>query len=171
MECRRLLASVASLLLLLALPLSALASGPAPFAGRYGHDATASADDVVWIVQAAGAQWRVVLATDGEIAPAQRLLMRGRAAFWARMGWPTDSSADADCLSWGEKPGSLDDLLEDLRADTPPAPPAPGEDHGHAVLCHVPPAARARIDWIADNASDWFYYDPMAGVMEVRRLP
>ena len=24
--------------------------------------------------------------------------------------------------------------------------------------------------WIADNASDWFYYDPIAGVMEVRRL-
>jgi hypothetical protein len=38
------------------------------------------------------------------------------------------------------------------------------------VLCHVPSRDRACIDWRAGNASDGFYYDPVAGVMEVRRL-
>ena len=47
---------------------------------------------------------------------------------------------------------------------------APGEEAGLGVLCRVPPASRARIDWLASHAGDWFYYDPIAGVMGVRRL-
>ena len=60
--------------------------------------------------------------------------------------------------------------LQDLLADTPPAPLAAADDYGLGVLCHVPAPARSRIDWLAGNASDWFYYDPVAGVMEVRWL-
>ena len=154
------------LLFLCALPCIARTGEPPAFAGNYGHAATASADDVVWQVEEAGHHWRVTLVTTGETHDAHRLQARGRDAFWSRMDWPLDSGAQADCLTWGEKPGSLQDLL----ADAPPAPSAPGEDYGHAVLCHVPPAARARIGWIADNASDWFYYDPLLGVIEARAL-
>ena len=121
---------------------------------------------MVWQVEGAGHHWRVTVLTTGETHDAHHLQARGRDAFWSRMDWPLESSAEADCLTWGDKPGSLQDLL----ADTPPAPSAPGEDYGHAVLCHVPPAARARIGWIADNASDWFYYDPLLGVIEARAL-
>lgn len=151
---------------LLALSPLAGAGEPVSFAGDYGHGATHDANEVVWRVQDAEAGWRLTSTGDGEVVDARRLGPRGRAAFWTRMGWPVDSSDGADCLTWGEKPASLDDLL----ADTPPTPAAPGDDYGLGVLCHVPPTQRARIDWLAGNGSDWFYYDTMAGVMELRRL-
>ena len=153
-------------LALLASSFPTLAGDAAPFAGDYGHDATASADDVVWSVEAVGAYWRVVRTADGDAHDAHRLQAPGRMKFWDRMGWPTDTAADADCLSWGEKPSSLEDLL----SDTPPVAAAPGDDYGLGLLCHVPPASRSRIDWLANHPSDWFYYDPVAGVMAVRRL-
>jgi len=136
------------------------------FAGDYGHGATHDANDVVWRVQDMGDGWRLTSTGDGKVVDAHRLGERGRAAFWSRMAWPVDSSRDAECLTWGRKPASLDDLL----ADAPPAPAPPGDDYGEGVLCHVPSTARARIDWLAGNTSDWFYYDTVAGVMDVRRL-
>jgi hypothetical protein len=147
-------------------PSFAEAGGQPAFVGTYGHGATALPDDVVWIVQQAGDHWRVVQVADGAASDAHRLQRRGRDAFWARMDWPEGTGAEADCLSWGEKPGSLEDLLSDV----PPVPSAPGEDYGHALLCHVPQPSRARIAWLADNTSDWFYYDPVFGVIEVRAL-
>ena len=154
------------LLFLCALPCIARTGEPPAFAGDYGHAATASADDVVWQVEEAGHHWRVTLVTTGETHDAHRLQARGRDAFWSRMDWPLDSGAQADCLTWGDKTVSLQEML----ADMPPAPPVRCDDYGHAVLCHVPPAARARIGWIADNASDWFYYDSLLGVIEARAL-
>ncbi|MFC6186103.1 hypothetical protein [Pseudoxanthomonas japonensis] len=144
----------------------ALAGEPASFAGDYGHGATHDADEVVWRVQDTGTGWRLTSTGDGGVVDAHRLDRQGRTAFWNRMGWPADSSRDADCLTWGEKPASLDDLL----ADTPPAPVAAGGDYGLGVLCRVPLAARIQTGWLGDQASDWFYYDPVAGVMEARRL-
>lgn len=154
------------LISLVGLSSSAFAGEPMSFAGEYGHGATRDADEVVWRVQDVGTGWRLTSTGDGEVVEAHRLGERGRAAFWDRMGWPNDTSRDADCLTWGRKPASLDDLF----ADAPPAPSPPGDDYGEGVLCHVPPIARARIDWLDDNGSDWFYYDPIAGVMEARRL-
>lgn len=151
---------------LVALSSNAFAAEPVSFAGDYGHGATHDADEVVWRVQDVGTGWRLTSTGDGEVVDAHRLGKQGRAAFWSRMGWPVDSSHDADCLTWREKPASLDDLL----ADAPPAPSPPGNDYGAGVLCHVPPTARARIGWLDGNSSDWFYYDAVAGVMEARRL-
>ena len=153
-------------LCLIALSPLASAGEPRSFAGDYGHDATHDADEVVWRVQEAGDAWRLTSTGDGEVVDAHRLGERGRVAFWTRMGWPVDSSQDADCLSWGEKPASLEDLF----ADAPASRTATGDDYGLGVLCHVPSPARARIDWLSGNGSDWFYYDAMLGVMEVRRL-
>ena len=154
------------LLALSACPAIVIAGDADRFAGDYGHDATATADEVVWTVVAVGDQWRIVRTADGEAQAAHRLQARGRATFWDRMGWPADTATDADCLSWGEKPASLADLL----ADPPNSATAPGDEAGLGVLCHVPPASRARIEWLASHAGDWFYYDPVAGVMDVRRL-
>lgn len=154
-----------TLALLASFPL-ARAGDAASFAGDYGHDATTSADDVVWRVEAVGAHWRIVRTSDGEAHDAHRLPAPGRTKFWDRMGWPADTATDADCLSWGEKPASLEDLL----SDAPPVAAARGDDYGLGLLCHVPPASRSRIGWLAGHAGDWFYYDPVAGVMDVRRL-
>lgn len=136
------------------------------FAGRYGHGATASVDDTVWIVERGREAWQVRLAANGESADARRLTAKGRAGFWDRMMWPVATASDADCLTWGGKPASLADVL----ADAPASAAATGDDYGNALLCHVPAMARARIDWLSANGTDWFYYDPMFGVMEVHPL-
>ena len=106
----------------LAFAVSALARAgePDPFTGQYGHGATDNPDEVVWIVQPQGAHWRITRTSDDDRVDAHPLAARGREAFWARMDWPAGSSADADCLTWGEKPASLADLL----ADAPPSPAA-----------------------------------------------
>ncbi len=168
MRCmtRRVAHGTLATLLLLALPCVA-AQDADRFARRYGHGATALEDDPVWIVERRQETWQVRLAANGEVADAHRLNAKGRAGFWDRMTWPAATASEADCLTWGEKPASLADFLD----DSPPSPAPAGDDYGNAVLCHVPAAHRAQIDWLSTHGSDWFYYDPMFGVMEVHPLP
>ncbi len=134
------------------------------FSGRYGHDASEPAYEPVWEVRRAGEGWQAGAVEAGEFADAYRISPAGRRAFWEKMNWPAATSADADCLSWGDAPPDLMDLLE----DKPPA--ARADTFGNALICHVPVASRQAIDWLAGHAEDWFYYDPMAGVMDVRQL-
>lgn len=156
---------------LASVPAAALAADPADvFSGRYGHDASEPAYEPVWEVRAAGAAWRAGSIVEGGLAEAVRLSAAGREAFWRRMHWPVETSRDADCLSWGERAPDLVDLMGDAPAVAPPDAPGQPDAPGHAVLCHVPPAARKAIDWLADGPHDWFYYDAVAGVMGVRPL-
>ena len=122
----------------LAFAVSALARAgePDPFTGQYGHGATDDPDEVVWIVQPQGAHWRITRTSDDDRVDAHPLAARGREAFWARMDWPVDSSRDADCLTWGEKPASLADLL----ADAPPSPAATGAASVGPNTCTLPSA-------------------------------
>ena len=159
-------AMFAAALLALA-PAAALAADG--FAGRYGHDMTATPGEAVWTVRAQGEAWQVVREGDGETVAAHELSASGRTRFWERMQWPAATAAQARCLGWGERPPSLDDLLGEAPAGKPAS--TTGDDYGEGVLCVVDGIARAKIDWIADHASDWFYYDPFLGVTEVVRLP
>lgn len=148
-----------------ALPGATAAAEPAdPFSGRFGHAASEPAYAPVWEVRRVGSAWQAGNIVEGENRDAHRLSAAGREAFWQTMDWPAETSRGADCLSWGERPSNLMDLL----ADTPPVavPGAPG----YAVLCHVPSSARKAIDWLSDEPHDWFYYDPVVGVMGVRQL-
>lgn len=151
---------------LLLAPLWACA-GPAGerLSGRYGHDYTQSAGDPVWVVSQDADGWHALTPGDGELSDAYRIAPAARAAFWDAMAWPADTAAAADCLSWGERMPTLSDLL-----DEKPPPSDPQETYGSSVLCHVPSEARAGIDTLADQASDWFYYDPMLGLMQINRL-
>jgi hypothetical protein len=135
------------------------------FGGRYGHGASEPAFEPVWEVRRAGEGWQTGTLADGEFAQAYTLSPAGRDAFWDKMGWPLPTAADAHCVSWGQAPGGLMDLLADAPAASPP------DTFGYALICHVPAASRQAIDSLADESEDWFYYDPMAGIMGVRRLP
>ncbi|POA97536.1 hypothetical protein C2134_17065 [Chromobacterium sinusclupearum] len=57
------------------------------------------------------------------------------------MGWPAKGSAAASCA------GKDDDLF-----------------------CQVPKRIRVSIPWLKNNASDFFYYSEISGVMEIKRL-
>lgn len=151
------------------------AGDDAEFSGRYGHAMTASSDEVVWTIDAEGGGWRVSMAGDTPaettVASAHPLGAAGRAAFWRKMLWPEAGSRQARCLSWGEAPAGLSDLLDALEGKPPAIETAPADRIGASVLCRVPADARRDIGWIAGNASDWFYYDSVFGVMEIQRLP
>lgn len=148
------------------------------FAGHYGHGYSEPADAPVWDVQARGDGYSVTTLGDGETASAHVADADARARFWERMLWPADTAGAARCLSWGAPmPGTLGDALDTLLAeDTPNTATAstdtpPAAQLGSSLLCEVPATTRARIDWLAGNASDWFYYDPLLGVTEVVRTP
>lgn len=142
-------------------------AGPAGerLSGRYGHDYTQPADEPVWAISQDADGWHALTLGDGERSVARRIGPAARAAFWDAMAWPADTAATADCLSWGERMPALSDLLDE---ETPPTDPR--GSYGTSVLCHVPGEARAGIDTLAGNASDWFYYDPMLGLMQINRL-
>ncbi len=152
-------------LLLLALQApGALSPVPDLLSGRYGHASSEPAYQAVWEVSHAVDGWHARNLEEPTTSAAIRLSPAGRRAFWEKMGWPVASADTADCVTWGEAPASLLSLLEDK-----PANPIAGT-FGNALLCHVPAAARKEIGWLQDSIEDWFYYDPVAGVMEVRRL-
>lgn len=140
-------------------------AGQTVFVGQYGHDASEPAYEPVWAVTKSGDAWQAGFIEDGAATRAYRVSARGRAAFWEKMDWPAATAAEADCLSWGEAFPGLLDMLEDRPT------PAPPDTFGYAILCHVPVEAREAISWLANESEDWFYYDPVAGVMSVRRLP
>jgi len=158
--------SFAGLTLLAAAAAAAQSEG---FAGDYRHTMTARPDEAVWQVRARDGGWELTTTGDGERVAAHRLEAAGRAAFWKAMQWPTDTSAGADCLSWGTRPRSLMDVLAD-EGEAPKESPAPGTDYGFGVLCRVDRAQRPRIDALADQHGDWFFYDPVLGVTEAVRL-
>ncbi len=155
--------------ILLLAPVCAQAAEADPLSGRYGHDASEPAYQAVWEVSRQGQDWQARNLTDELASTAYRLSPAGRQAFWEKMDWPSHTAATADCVTWGEAAPSLLDLLQESQADAEPK--AAVDVVGGALVCHVPAEARKQIGWLQDSSEDWFYYDAMAGVMEVRRLP
>lgn len=152
---------------LLSVPLCAFAEPPADdrLSGRYGHEYSQPASAPVWAISEKADGWHALTLGDGASTAAYRLNPAGRSAFWEAMSWPTDASASADCLSWGEPEPNLSDLLGEKTA-----PADPRDAYGSSVLCHVPSKARQSVEWLKGNSSDWFYYDPMMGVIRIERL-
>ena len=137
--------------------------------GRYGHDASEPAYQAVWEVSRQGEIWQARNLSERTAATAYQLSSVGRRAFWEKMDWPSHAADTADCVTWGEAAPSLQELLQETQADG--GPKAGADVVGDALVCHVPAEARKQIGWLQDNREDWFYYDSVAGVMEVRRLP
>ena len=149
-------------------PGCALAAEPDVLSGRYGHDASEPAYQAVWEVSRQDQAWQARNLTDDAASTAYRLSPAGRRAFWEKMDWPSQTADTADCVTWGEAAPSLLDMLQEPQAD---GGPKTGADVvGNAVVCYVPAGARKQIGWLQDRREDWFYYDFLTGLMEVRRL-
>lgn len=114
-----------------------------PFVGRFTHDYTRSKDESVWTVKKSGAAWQVLIHGSRETVSARRTSDAERKAFWEQMWWPADKANDARCLRIeGKWPG---------------------------LMCYVQSSTRAHISDLAKNKSDYFYFDPMGGLREIRR--
>lgn len=145
-------------------PLAASSAEVDLLSGQYGHGASEPAYTPVWEVRQVADGWQARNLQEPVASTATRLSLEGRRAFWEKMAWPVASADTADCVTWGEAPPSLGDWLEDKPVT------AIAGTFGNALVCHVPAAARTQIGWLQGSPEDWFYYDPMAGVMEVRQL-
>ena len=151
---------------LLASPALAMAVETDLLSGRYGHDSSEPAYEAIWEVRRVGEGWQAGTLEDSIYSTAHEMSPAGRRAFWEEMGWPVETSFDADCVTWGEAPLSLLDVLE----EKPPVASGP-DVFGSDLVCHVPARVRKDIGWLSDSGEDWFYYSPVGGVMEVRRVP
>jgi hypothetical protein len=59
------------------------------------------------------------------------------------MRWPAEKANGALCLRIDGQPNGL--------------------------MCYVQSSSRARVSDLSKNRSDYFYFDPMGGLMEIRR--
>lgn len=133
---------ISALLALLIAPFCCKADGET-LTGLYGHQFTAQPNAPVWSVRSKGKAYQVISLNADESTPDSHEWSKDeRLAFWERMLWPPDTSADAQCVG--------------------------NEDE---VICFVPSQSRKRIDWLRESKSDYFHYDPMGGVMKINKLP
>ena len=138
-----------------------------PLVGAYTHGYVAPGESPVWEIIHDGNGYQARTLADDEHAAAWLLSGNGRTSFWEKMAWPAEGSTTAICLSWGTAPPTLQSLLEPETK----AGQSREAQYGASVLCKVQPADKAKVDWLANYQSDYFYYDPLFGVVEIRALP
>ena len=125
------------------LTLSGLAfAAPEPLQGEFTHDATLPPNKAVWIITKNSNAWRVFLPGANETLDAEKVSAAKRKVFWAKLWWPTEAAKNAECLSYK------------LQTE--------------AVICYVPRNVREKVDDLKAYASDYFYFDSLLGLQEIR---
>jgi len=114
-----------------------------PLVGSFTHNFTRVKNDPVWTVKKTGTAWHVRVHGANEPVHARLATNAERAAFWEQMWWLADKAKDARCLRV--------------------------EEHSPGLMCYVHGSTRAGIDALSKHKSDYFYFDPMGGLMEIRR--
>jgi len=109
--------------------------------GVFGHNYTERKNDPVWTVKQESGHFTLTTHGDGSTSLLKSLSGSEIKIFWKKMLWEQKTSEKAECL------GNRDE-----------------------IMCFVPMQSRKGIPWLADNKSDYFYYDEMAGVMEINLI-
>jgi hypothetical protein len=110
--------------------------------GTFGHAYTRADGTPVWAIKKDKGQYLLVTLNDeGPPQQAHEFSEGERRQFWKALWWPEERSASASCVG-----------------------------NSHQVICHAPPQARSGISDLKNNTSSYFYRDPIAGLMEVRKL-
>ncbi|MFC5476637.1 hypothetical protein [Massilia suwonensis] len=120
-----------------------VSAGTDPLVGSFTHDFTRIKNDSVWTVKKTGSVWKVRVHGSNEIAGARLVSDSEKAAFWEQMWWPADKAKDAQCLRI--------------------------EEQSQGMMCYVRGSTRAGIGGLSKHKSDYFYFDAMGGLMEIRR--
>ena len=115
---------------------------PEPLAGQFTHDFTNPANEPVWTVTKTGTGWKVFLHGANMKLSATEVNETERQDFWEQMWWPAEKAVGAKCLRLS------------------------GEWAG--MMCYAPRSVRAGIQGLAKNKSDYFYFDSMLGLREIR---
>lgn len=117
------------------------ASGP--LTGQFTHNFTRPENQSVWTVTKTGITWKVLVHGSNQILRAKEVGEEKKEEFWEKMWWPTEEARNAQCLTF--------------------------EDNLERIMCYVPRSSRAELSELSKNASDYFYFDQMGGLMEIRR--
>lgn len=112
-------------------------------AGEYGHNYTEKDGTPVWEVRQKGDTYELLsLGTPPSSQEVHVLTADERRHFWQTMWWSEESSAQVNCIG-----------------------------NTQEVICFVPATTRQTIAALKENDSDYFYYDPTGGLMEIQKLP
>jgi len=109
--------------------------------GNFGHEFTGKKGETVWSIRATGSSYELFSLGGNFKTGLQPLSKAAVAALWKELLWPQATTAGVVCL---------------------------GNDED--IFCHVPQNQRKKIDWLAGNKSNYFFYSAMGGVMEIKRL-
>lgn len=113
-----------------------------PLVGSFTHDFTRPKLTLCGTVKKSGTAWTVLIHGSNETVSTKRSSEAEKKAFWDRMWWPTEKAKDAHCL---QMEGNL-----------------------QGMMCFVQSSTRAQVSDLAKK-SDYFYFDQMGGLMEIRR--
>lgn len=114
---------------------------PDQLLGQFTHDFTKPAGEPVWTVTKSGVKWRVFVHGADKAVSAKEVSESERRDFWEQMWWPAENAVGARCLRLS------------------------GEWQG--LMCYAPDRDGAETKAIAKK-SDYFYFDSMGGLMEIR---
>lgn len=115
---------------------------PEQLAGQFTHDFTSPANKPVWTVTKSEAEWQVFVNGANKKLSAKEASELERRDFWEQMWWPPEKAVGAKCLRFGgEWPG---------------------------MICYAPASVRAGIEDLAKKKIDYFYFDSMMGLREIR---
>ncbi len=128
-------------LLLLSAVASFANAKPDQLVGQFTHDFTKPANEPVYTVTKSGAKWQVFLHGANKTVPAKETSESERKEFWEQMWWPAERAVGARCLRLG------------------------GEWEG--MMCYAPDREGAEKPAVSKK-SDYFYFDSMGGLMDIR---
>jgi hypothetical protein len=118
--------------------------------GDYGHGYTKTKGEPVWKIEIASGQYQLVTLNDEEPPPQSHEFSESeRRQFWKTMWWPEQLSISASCI------GSFSQGVF---------------GNSSQVICYVPPKARSEISDLKNYKSNYFYRDPIIGLMEIQKL-
>lgn len=108
--------------------------------GKFGHAYTNNRSEPVWSITKNQKQFTIFQYGDKSKFSAQLASSKQKQEFWSKMFWDSNLSAQATCLISQE-----------------------------TMICHIDSATRKNIPDLQSNQTDFFYYDPMVGLMEIKK--
>ncbi|HZX30103.1 MAG TPA: hypothetical protein VFF03_02010 [Rhodocyclaceae bacterium] len=108
--------------------------------GIYSHNYTAKKNEPVWSIKAKNNAF--TLTTHGENGQSrlQTLTDSEIREFWEKMGWEEEFAKGVECI------GNAGD-----------------------IFCKVPAKTKNGISWLRENKSDYFHFDKIGGLMEIKK--
>lgn len=109
--------------------------------GTFGHGFTKSKDTPVWTVTPRAQGFSLVSHGDGRKTVAHVLTISEREKFWHAMSWGANLHMNSECI------GGKTELI-----------------------CYVPASTRQSIPDLQSQDSDFFHFDKMGGIMEIKKI-